>query len=244
MTKNQNIQCDYRYGLSQAISDGVCRMPRLTIVDNNRILLRKGPDTQCFGAFKDLLEQSDCRYQQLLESQELILHVLREANNKLNLLRTFAPDAGGLIVAASVAHAQRIATLLSTELGEEALIATYLEDDALSIIHNFKTSNDKWIISVGMISEGTNLPRLRVCCHLTRVKTELYFRQVLGRILRANGSSNEEGFFYMPAEPTLVEYAYRLSEDIPKESVTYLDTMTTTSCVDWESNYLVVHAVN
>ena len=44
---------------------------------------------------------------------------------------------------------------------------------------DFTDSDAPWIVSVGMISEGTNVPRLRVCCHLTRVKTELYFRQVL-----------------------------------------------------------------
>ena len=35
-----------------------------------------------------------------------------------------------------------------------------------------------------MISEGTDIPRLRVCCHLSRIRTELRYRQVLGRILR------------------------------------------------------------
>ena len=97
----------------------------------------------------------------------------------------------------------------------QAAVATYQERDPLTTIRQFKDSETPWIVSVGMISEGTNVPRLRVCCHLTRVKTELYFRQVLGRILRANGIRREKAYFYMPAEPTLVEYAERLIEDIP-----------------------------
>jgi hypothetical protein len=75
-----------------------------------------------------------------------------------------------------------------------------------------------------MISEGTNIPRLRVCCHLSRVKTELYFRQILGRILRAT-RQGEEGFLYMPAEPSLIKYAYQLAEDIPASNVVNTEKM-------------------
>ncbi|MFT4929206.1 MAG: superfamily II DNA or RNA helicase, partial [Phenylobacterium sp.] len=50
----------------------------------------------------------------------------------------------------------------------------------------------QWVVSVGMISEGTDIPRRQVCCHLSRVKTELDFRQVLGRILRVNDATNQD----------------------------------------------------
>ena len=105
----------------------------------------------------------------------------------------------------------------------------------LSIIQNFKHGNGKWIVSVGMISEGTNIPRLRVCCHLTRVKTELYFRQVLGRILRAScANQNEEGFLYMPAEDTLIDYASRISEDVPASNVVNFEVIKQPAKLDRE----------
>jgi superfamily II DNA or RNA helicase len=69
-----------------------------------------------------------------------------------------------------------------------------------------------------MISEGTNIPRLQVCCHLTNIKTEMHFRQILGRILRMTGSKNQEALMYMPAEPKLLEYAYRVKQDVPFEA--------------------------
>lgn len=59
-------------------------------------------------------------------------------------------------------------------------------------INHFRFNETQWIVSVDMVSEGTDIPRLQVCCHLSRVKTELYFRQVLGRILRiSNNSPNQ-----------------------------------------------------
>lgn len=69
-----------------------------------------------------------------------------------------------------------------------------------------------------MISEGTNIPRLQVTCHLTRIKTEMHFRQILGRNLRKTDALNQEAFLYMPAEPKLVEYAYRVAQDVPLEA--------------------------
>jgi len=69
-----------------------------------------------------------------------------------------------------------------------------------------------------MISEGTNIPRLQVCCHLTNIKTEMHFRQILGRILRMTGSKNQEAVMYMPAEPKLLEYGCRVKQDVPFEA--------------------------
>ncbi|BDU42220.1 hypothetical protein TUMSATVNIG3_10180 [Vibrio nigripulchritudo] len=67
-----------------------------------------------------------------------------------------------------------------------------------------------------MISEGTDIPRLQVCCHISAVKTELYFRQVLGRILRVNESPNQQAWLYTFAEQNLIEYAERIEHDIPE----------------------------
>ena len=220
-----NRYIDYTYGLSKAISDGVCRKPILTLIDNNQIVLDQGNDSGSFKSFKDLLEQTECSYQSVIESDSLIIYMINKANHKLNQLRKIDPDAGGLIVATSVAHARKIYKIFESEFNESPDIATYQEDDAISIIQKYKHSTTRWIISVGMISEGTNLPRLHVCCHLTRVKTELYFRQILGRILRVNDPVAGEGFLYMPAEPTLSEFAHRVAEDIPKENVVSFDSM-------------------
>lgn len=217
--KKNQVQCDYHYGLNHAISEGVCRTPAFTVVDNDKVQFQLNGDSKRYDSFKALLEDSDCNYQELLESRDLIHYCLAQANTKLEQLRRNNPEAGGLIVATSVAHASKIHRILATEFSEQADMVTHKEENALSILRDFKYAQRKWIISVGMISEGTNIPRLQVCCHLTRVKTELYFRQVLGRILRSRGLRNENGYLFMPAEPTLVEYAKRVAKDIPETAI-------------------------
>lgn len=108
-----------------------------------------------------------------------------------------------------------IKQILWQVLGESANVVTSDEANANALIEQYRRNQDRWIISVGMISEGTNIPRLQVCCYLSNIRTEMYYRQVLGRILRITDSPNQEAILFMPAEPKLVEYAYRVAQDIP-----------------------------
>jgi hypothetical protein len=85
-----------------------------------------------------------------------------------------------------------------------------------------------------MISEGTDIPRLQVCCHLSKVKTELYFRQVLGRILRINKATNPEAWLYTFAAPKLVEFANRIAEEIPYVPVIFRESETVSFSVSVE----------
>jgi superfamily II DNA or RNA helicase len=216
---DNKILCDYVYGLADAIRDKVCRIPEIVVTDNNDISLQKECGAfESFKSFAELLEETACPYQRIVENENVIRHIINQANNKLLEIRKRNPSAGGLVVASSVLHAEKILHILRYELNVSAEIATYQEHEPTSIIENFKQSATPWIVSVGMISEGTNIPRLQVCCHLTRIKTELHFRQILGRILRITNATNQEACLFMPAEQTLIEYACRVAEDIPEEN--------------------------
>lgn len=210
------IQCDYVYGLKEAVADGVCRSPHIVLIDNDKILVTdEENETKTYGSLDELLKSSSIPYQSIIENHEAIQHILALATNKLRAIKQSNPNAAGLIVASSVSHAAYILNTLKTEFNETAQIVTYKEDEPSAKINEFRNSTTNWIVSVGMISEGTDIPRLQVCCHLSRVKTELYFRQVLGRILRTNASLNQQAWLYTFAEPKLVEFASRIAEEIP-----------------------------
>ena len=215
---DSKISCDYIYGLSEAIKDKVCRVPQIVAIDNNNISVVDDDETKIFTSFKCLLSQSIIPYQEILENEKVIKYVISSAQVKLNAIRIKNSEAAGLIVASSVEHAKQIAALMNACFNEDAVVVTYKENEPTSIIQQFRHAKTKWIISVGMISEGTNIPRLQVCCHLTNIKTEMHFRQILGRILRITFSENQEAVMYMPAEPKLLEYAYRVKQDVPFEA--------------------------
>jgi superfamily II DNA or RNA helicase len=218
MHPSNKISCDYVYGLSKAITDDVCRVPQIIAIDNNNISVVDDVETKKYSSFKSLLMESVVPYQEIIENEAVIKYVISSAHKKLSSIRTKNTDAAGLIVASSVEHARQISTLMKTCFNEDSVVVTYRESEPTSIIQQFRHAQTKWIISVGMISEGTNIPRLQICCHLTNIKTEMHFRQILGRILRMTGSKNQEAIMFMPAEPKLLEYAYRVKQDVPFEA--------------------------
>lgn len=213
--KTQKILCDYSYGLKEAIMDNVCRMPQIIAIDNDQISVTKNDEQESFTSFLELLSQTVLPFKEIIENDEVIEQLLTRANKKLQSTRLINPNAGGLIIASSVNHANQIFYILKNKLNKHATIVTYKEDMPSDLIRDYRTSNEEWIISVGMISEGTNIPRLQICCHLTNIKTEMHYRQILGRILRVTDSHDQTAILYMLSEPKLVEYAYRVNQDIP-----------------------------
>lgn len=215
---NGKLVCDYIYGIERAIKEKVCRIPQIIAIDHNNITIEKAKsDKSHYKSIADVMGTNDITFQTLLNDNRLLSEVIRQAVIKLNQVRRENKNAAGLIVASSVEHANRIALVLNQTFNERCTVVNYLTPDASQIINHFKVSSCKWVISVGMISEGTNIPRLQVCCYLTRIRTELYFRQVLGRVLRAGNGSHPYAYLFMVAEPALLAYAKRVADDLPEK---------------------------
>lgn len=208
--------CDYQYGLQQAVDDVVCRRPRIVLADSEHLLMQEGNNQRSFSSIKELLSGSTANYQSVIHSPKAMEYLLTESCKKLQEIRMSEPNAGGLVVAASVNHAKEIMKILEEELNQNVVIVTYHHDKPLQTINSFKKSDIPWIVSVGMITEGTDIPRLQVCCHMSVIKTELHFRQVLGRILRITGGEHEEAWLYTFAEENMITFAERIEQDIPR----------------------------
>lgn len=213
-TTNSKIICDYQYGIYEATRDGICRFPNITITDSESIIVNKDDKQESFTSFSDALTNFGCSYKDLIEHEQVMGHLLRLSTQRLQELKTKYSNSAGLVVASSIGHAKMLFNML-LKMGQTAVLVTYQEKKPLDTIRTFRNSNCDWIVSVGMISEGTNIPRLRVCCYLSHVKTELYFRQVLGRVLRVQKHKCEVGYFLMAAHPDLIDYARRVKDDIP-----------------------------
>ena len=208
--------CDYQYGLAQAIADNVCRKPKLVLVDNEHLTISEGSEKKSFASILELLKQSKTSYQDVIHNTQAMEYILGLGCQKLSEIQKESFNAGGLVVASSVKHAKQVQKILIEKFGQSTTLVTYHHDDPQSEIKAYQKGTTQWIVSVGMISEGTDIPRLQVCCHISAVKTELYFRQVLGRILRVNDSPNQQAWLYTFAEENLIEYAERIEHDIPE----------------------------
>ncbi|GLS91972.1 diguanylate cyclase [Psychromonas marina] len=213
---DNQIQCNYTYSLQQAVSDGVCRNPKIVLVDNEEISVTTNKqENKTYNSLQDLLKDPSIAYQDLIKHKDVINYIISQGVRKLIEIRLENPEAAGLIVASSVKHAEQILAVLTEDFHQSATIVTYKEQFASDKISYFRFNDTQWIVSVGMVSEGTDIPRLQVCCHLSRVKTELYFRQVLGRILRVSSSPNKEAWLFTLAEEKLSSFANRIDQELP-----------------------------
>lgn len=218
----QNIECNYVYGLNNAVKDGVCRQPNIVLIDNDCITVTsKKEGIKTFNGFSEAISGSSLAYKMIITESEILKQLLAHGVSKLAEIRKDNPKAGGLVVASSVEHASELKQILKEEFQQSATMVTYHDNAPSAIIDEYRNQDIQWIVSVGMISEGTDIPRLQVCCYLSHVKTEMYYRQVLGRILRVDASPNKQAWFYTFAEGNLVQYANQIQKDLPKYKVIY-----------------------
>ena len=110
--------------------------------------------------------------------------MLRDADERLSEVRAEGhPAAGGLVVAADKEHAN--ATSPTGWRGSPASGRRWSPPTTPARptrIDRFAAGSARWLVSVLMVSEGVDIPRLRVGVYATAARTELFFRQVVGPV--------------------------------------------------------------
>lgn len=221
----QLLQPDFVYTLQEAIRDGICRYPHVQLVDNRAIELsgfhpRSGrQETHHYSSIPQLLRHPAMDYGSLVRLDAPMQRLLALGGKQLDALRQQNSSTAGLVVAADIEHAEVIAQQLEAN-GYEVCLVTSRDPSSHAQLEAFRESSAPWIVSVGMVSEGVDIPRLRVCCYLSHIRTEQHFRQVLGRIIRRCGEYDRESFFYALNDTRLAQMARRLSDDLPKDLAT------------------------
>ncbi|MBT0587036.1 DEAD/DEAH box helicase [Alteromonas oceanisediminis] len=226
-------QMHYCYGLKEAIADGVCRAPIISVIDNEHwtVTHERDGDTR-HDSLASLISHDGLRYEMVLENPLFVNHMLSLSVYELTKRRRRYADAGGLVIASSIAHAKYIQTELQSMTNEPVCIITSEELNSQEKLRRYRKSNQKWLVTVGMVTEGTDIPRLQVCCHLSRICTELHFRQVLGRVLRCRGKHDANtAVLFIPAQPDLVTYANRLQCEVPDAVVIERPKLASTSTI-------------
>jgi len=206
---------DFEYGYADALADGrVVRpvyFPRI-----NGFMEWIAPDGSAASAsFDDALDRvaSSQRLRTALSLDgEWLAAVLVQANERLTTLRRQQENAAGLVIATDQDHAHGIVELLKYRCGVRASVA--VSDDPRSSVRiaRFAASNDPWIVAVRMISEGVDIPRLRIGVYATTTTTELFFRQAVGRFVRwTRGVPRQKAYLFIPDDPRLRVFAAQIA---------------------------------
>jgi superfamily II DNA or RNA helicase len=68
-------------------------------------------------------------------------------------------------------------------------------------------------VAVRMVSEGVDIPRLRLGVYATTTTTELFFRQAVGRFVRWTGKApKEKAYLFIPDDLRLRTWAHAIAE--------------------------------
>lgn len=207
---------DYSYSYSRAVEEGVCR-PTAFFTYGGEVGWRDDAG-EAYALFSDELDRigQSRRLRAALDAESgWITTMLKDAHEMLMTTRREHPDAGGLLVAADQTSARKLAKLLTSITKIPPVVVLSEESEAARKLKRFRDSSEPWLVACNMVSEGVDIPRLRVGVYATTTRTKMYFRQFLGRIVRRipNLKSLQVAYCYLPADPTLT----RLAEEIENE---------------------------
>ena len=108
-----------------------------------------------------------------------------------------------------------MAKLLSEATGRAPVVVLHTDAGAARKLAQFRDSREPWIVAVNMVSEGVDIPRLRVGVYASAAKTPLIFRQIVGRFVRTiPGRTAEASWVYLPADPVLRSHASEVETEL------------------------------
>ncbi|MDA0141291.1 DEAD/DEAH box helicase [Solirubrobacter deserti] len=207
---------DYDYGYTQALIDNVCRPVTFHTYGGEMEWVSDGKVRR--AGFDVVLPAPEAarRLRTALDADgDWITHVLRDANDELLKIRAGDhPNAGGLVVAMDKEHADKLAGRLARITGERPDVVHSDAADASQRIARFSAGSEPWLVSVLMVSEGVDVPRLRVGVYATNSRTELFFRQVIGRFIRRTPEPKDQmAHVFLPSDPRLKRLAIAIEEE-------------------------------
>jgi superfamily II DNA or RNA helicase len=207
---------DFEYGYGDALRDGrVVRPVYFPRIGGE--MEWSAPDGNVYAAtFDDPLasQLANQRLRTALSIEgEWLPSVLREAVERLTDVRRTQHDAGGLVIAIDQEHARGIAAMLRRDFGQQVVTVTSDDPEASARIAEFATGREPWLVAVRMVSEGVDIPRLRVGVYATTTTTDLFFRQAVGRLVRwVPGVRDQRAWLYIPDDLRLRIRASEIAE--------------------------------
>jgi superfamily II DNA or RNA helicase len=207
-----------RYTYEQAIRDGVCRPIEFEFYDGYVEWNRKNGQNMHADFQQQLTKRlSRERLEAALSTDgRFPLRMITAAHEKLSEIRRGTgvdSKAGGLVVAINREHADALADLMTEVVGQRPVVVTHAVDDAQALIDAFRSGDEPWIIGIGMLSEGVDIPRLRVGVYASRIRAALYFHQFCGRFVRVQNDRSERSYVFLPRDPEIEAIAIEIEKE-------------------------------
>ncbi len=200
---------DYSYTKSQAIANGTCRSVKFQRMNIKNVELFDADTGVSCGTTPSLKKafkgengntMGNKFYKSAIRDNTAIREMFNSADKELLEYRQVTPNAAGLIVCPDISKAYGIQKELKDITGIEfpVIVSNPKGDidseqeekrkirtsDKIDAFRKASGDDNRWLITVQMVSEGVDIKRLRVLMYLSSSTTKLRFIQILGRIER------------------------------------------------------------
>lgn len=150
--------------------------------------------------------------------------MLESGWQRIQDLRVEDPKAAQIVFASDNRSADEYVEMITEVCGFRPIVVhSDVDEDSKEIINRFRDSSEPILVSVRMVAEGVDIPRLRVAVCLTNKHgfsqdsgESLAMEQMLGRIVRMRGDLDIEDqscYFYVPRTENVEKWALRIRED-------------------------------
>jgi superfamily II DNA or RNA helicase len=153
--------------------------------------------------------------------QGIVDDMLRRAHESNSDMRAKGDDDAGILVICANDRDDRrsidqVKARIRALFKEEPASAQSSDgDEAREAIRRFKTGRDRWIVAKKMISEGTNLPRIRTVVLLTDITRQLNWTQIVHRSTRNEAEDRLQDALILQIDlPHLRKWATEIEEQI------------------------------
>ena len=206
---------DFEYGYAHAVHDRICRPVNFHVRTGD---VQWFSDEEYAAHFDDDVPDDVARQRlraALAPEHEHVQGSLRDANERLLQRRESEPDAAALAICIDAAHARAVAAALAEISGQEPEVILSAEASAHERLRQLRSTDHPWVVSVRMISEGVDLPRLGLLAMLTTVRTELHFRQAVGRVIRTRPGQppDRPADVFLLGDPSIRRLAEHMEEE-------------------------------
>lgn len=206
---------DYSYGYREALNEGVVRPVMFAAYTGNARWKNSAGDVIAASLSESgTKDQEQKAWKTVLNPKgKWIPHVIAAADERLSQVRAAGmPDAGAMLLATNQEDAKAYAEIVYQVTGVKPVLALSEDPKASAKIAAFTRSQDKWIVAVRLVSEGTDIPRLAVGVWATSYRTPLFFAQAVGRFVRSR-RRGETATVFLPAVRPLLALAAELEND-------------------------------
>lgn len=217
---------DYQITYSECVAERYVRQVAFRWCDAELEIAKRGEDR----VRKRMLSaiNSSSHKQLSVAKREVLnadgIHVewmINEAWFELRKMRTRWPDAACLVVCqpggqgdseAEERAVHRIEKRIQALTGQTPVVVTSGDATSHGKLSHFRGDNSPFLCAIRMVSEGVDIPRVRMILFISYTDSEMLFRQIVGRSLRYISCAEDDSvgaLVILPKFPMMVGFAER-----------------------------------